>query len=343
MIYQEQVIETVKTLASFSAGDADMFRRAISKKDVSKMSVYKNQFLAGCRKNGIDNDTANKVYDDIEKFAGYGFNKSHAYSYALLSYTLLYYKTHYPEAFYKIALSENSLSSSETYNLMKELIKKQIRLRQPDINLSGEDEPVYREKRFILPLSNVTGSNSQYVKKILTERDEHGPFRSFYDFCCRVFAFTTQREEKVIISLIDSGCFDSLSLSRKSMRDELSDYLSFAKMGFDAGNIPDLKGEEDLGERYYREKSSLGLILSAKLKNIVSKPGYVTCIVSDDARLDIDSTIQVEAERSTFTIEVSGKDFKNNDFVLIKDVPSGKKRFRPAEVINTGGKKKRYE
>ncbi len=343
MIYQEQVIETVKALASFSAGDADMFRRAISKKDVSKMSVYKNQFLAGCRKNGIDNDTANKVYDDIEKFAGYGFNKSHAYSYALLSYTLLYYKTHYPEAFYKIALSENSLSSSETYNLMKELIKKQIRLRQPDINLSGEDEPVYREKRFILPLSNVTGSNSQYVKKILTERDEHGPFRSFYDFCCRVFAFTTQREEKVIISLIDSGCFDSLSLSRKSMRDELSDYLSFAKMGFDAGNIPDLKGEEDLGERYYREKSSLGLILSAKLKNIVSKPGYVTCIVSDDARLDIDSTIQVEAERSTFTIEVSGKDFKNNDFVLIKDVPSGKKRFRPSEVINTGGKKKRYE
>ncbi len=343
MIYQEQVIEAVKTLASFSAGEADMFRRAISKKDVSKMNMYKSQFLAGCKKNGIDNDTANKVYDDIEKFAGYGFNKSHACSYALLSYTLLYYKTHYPEAFYKIALTQNSLSSQETYNLMKELMKKQIKLRQPDINLSEESLPVFKDNRFILSFSFVTGSNSQYVKNILEEREKHGPFGSFYDFCLRVYPFTTQRDEQTILSLIDAGCFDSLSMSRKGMRNELKDYLSFARMGFDGGNVPDLKGEETLGERYYREKNALGLILSTKLRNCAGRNGYVTCIVSDTSRLDTDNLIQVEAERSTFLLEVSDKNYKNNDFILIKDVPQGKKRFRPSDIINVGERKKRYE
>ncbi len=343
MLYQEQVIETVKTLASFSAGDADIFRRAISKKDVSKMNMYKSQFLAGCRKNNIDNDIANRVYDDIEKFAGYGFNKSHAYSYALISYTLLYYKTHYPEAFYKIALTQNSLASQETYNLMKELISKHIKIRQPDINLSEESLPVFKENRFILSFSYVTGSNSQYMKNILSEREQHGPFKSFYDFCLRVCSFTSQRDEQTIVSLIDAGCFDSLCMSRKGMREELNDYMSFAKMGFEESNVPDIKSDESLGERYYREKTSLGLILSSKLRYSASRQGYVTCFVSDNSRLDNENVIQVEAERSTFLLEVSNKDFKNNDFVLIKDIPQGKKRFRPSEIINVGERKKRYE
>ena len=153
MVYQEQIMKAVQVLANFSLGEADLFRRAISKKQISKMEAYKEKFIAGCKDNGIEEKNANAIFMDIEKFAQYGFNKAHAYAYGLITYSLLYYKTFFPIEFYSTALEMESFSSYKVTAMIDELNKRHLKMKNPNINLSLKNQYRFMDSDIYLPLS----------------------------------------------------------------------------------------------------------------------------------------------------------------------------------------------
>lgn len=318
MVYQEQVIEAVKVLALFSAGDADLFRRAISKKDLSKMEAYKDQFLQGCQKNGILLEKATKIYADIEKFADYGFNKSHAYSYALIAYTLLYEKTHFPEEFYQSAFPLKSLSDEGTQSLMGELKRLGYHFRNPDINRSEKSDLLFDQKIIYLPFSSIRGCDMKIVDHILEER-QNSPFSSYYSFAKRCTSFLSA-DLKPIESMIDAGVFDTFSANRSLLNEKLQDYLEFARLGFEDSQIPSLESEEeDLGLRMLHEKSALGILLSTRLSHIATKEGYRTLLVTDTSDLDLHHTLVAENENRIFHLRLNQKvDAIKYGFLLVR-------------------------
>ena len=341
ILFQEQVIELVKVLAGFDASDADLFRRAISKKKLKEMEQYREKFLLGAKRNGIPDDKAQAIYEDIEKFAGYGFNKSHAYSYSLISYKLLYLKAHYPESFYKTALKEASLSSDATYESIKEIYRQGYILSTPNINVSAKDDIIVKDNIFYLSLNQISMMDKETMEAILIER-EKGAFKSFYDFCLRMVGKITLDQEKTIKRMIDGGAFDCLSKSRSGMKAMLSDYLSFARMGFPERQVPSVKREEDVGKRLYLEKQTLGVILSQSLKTIARKAGYRTLLVLDDAKMVSDHAFLGTDGRKEYMVHTEEEGIQNNDFVLVK-ADFAKKNIYHCHLINLKGRKETYE
>ena len=292
MIYQEQVMQTLMALADFDASDADLFRRAISKKDLSKMLPYQKQFLEGARKNGVSEIIAKKIYSDIERFAGYGFNKSHAYSYALITYQLLFYKANDIQEFYTAAFEICSLKTATGFSLVQELEERGYQFLPPDINLSSLETIRFDREKVYLPLSNIALLDKETIKRILSER-ENGPYKSFYDFCVRNYSLFQDRKENSLLSLIDGGAFDAFSMTREEMRENASNYLGFAKMGFSEEKIVPERGQEvKIGLRLLREKDALGVILTKRITNSPTKERKAY-LVEDNTFLALDSRITV--------------------------------------------------
>lgn len=343
MVYQEQVIQAVQVIADFSASDADLFRRAISKKKSDLIESYKQRFLISASKK-VDEKTANKIYDMIEKFAGYGFNKSHAYSYALITYSLLYYKTHYPEEFYSAAMETTSLNTEGMKNLQTELEMLNYKISIPDINYS--DLSTYnftKDKIIYLPLNSIGGSDFENLKQIYEERNKNGPYTSIYNFCLRTYHFLTSDKQKRINPLIHSGLFDSICHSRKGLIDHIYEYFGFARMGFDENKLPPINDEEDLGERLYSEKDVLGAILSIKLSDIYQKNNYRTLLVIDDSRYELDHLLSVTDGNRDYMIEISRpQKIEKNYFIAVKG-DFKKKRVFPIDIIILGRKVLKHE
>ncbi len=330
MVYQEQVIKAVQVVASFSASDADLFRRAISKKDISKMEMYKEQFIKGCVNNGIEEEKAKSLYLDIEKFANYGFNKSHAYSYAFITYTLLYYKAHYPKEFYASSFHLHSISSSTGLGLVHELKEDALHLHTPDINLSLKEDVLFQGEFVYLPLRAIAGVDSRLIDSLIQER-EKGVFTSFYNVLVRL----DNIDKRSMLALIDSGAFDSLESNRKGMEEHLEQYMDYAKMSFAESLLPSLDTKEKMGTRLLSEKSRLGLILSKKVSSIVKKKGYYTFIISDVSRYDMDATLTIDNESKSYRIQMKKKDdYKKGDFLLVKaEFGKYKKTIYPFDTI----------
>lgn len=334
MVYQEQVMQAVMTLASFSAGDADLFRRAISKKDIKKMNAYKDEFIKGCLANSINEDKALKIYADIEKFANYGFNKSHAYSYAMLTYRLLYYKTHYPLEFYTVSFKENSFASETSLSLIRELNKKKIRIHLPNINSSDSDEIVIDGTILYPPLSVINGLDHTLKDNIVKER-EKGPFLSFYDFCLRLYKFIGERDKRSMVSLIEAGAFDSLCKNRIQMETMLDKYLGFASLSFSVEKIPPITGEDnDYGRKLAQEKAKIGLILSKKLSSISYREYYKTLVVTDTSRYEFDHILIADDEAKSYQLQVEKKeDIKKYDIILVDANFRREGRIYPNDII----------
>lgn len=339
MLYQEQVIETVKAIGGFDAGDADIFRRAISKKDLKKMETYKEQFLLGAKKQGIKDSVALDIYSDIEKFAGYGFNKSHAYCYSFITYQLLYYKTHFPEEFYSVAFNDSSLSDKEGKAIRVELAERRMNAANPNINESLATELVYQNEKVYLPFKSVSNTTPSVIEAIIQERKEKGKYLSFYDFCNRANSLVNQKNENTVLSLINAGAFDTLCINRSALRNHLDEFLGFARMGFDEKKLPDItKDDEDLGERLYLEKTALGIILSSKLSSIASRDNYKTLLVTDDSYEEMDHVIIACDEDRDYRLELnSNPNIAKNSFILVK-ADFTRKWLKPTEVIDLKGK-----
>lgn len=230
IVYQEQIMQMVRTLAGFSYGQADLFRRAISKKDATKLAALKDDFIKGCLKKGRDKKLSEEAYALIFKFADYGFNKSHAVSYAVLTCQMAYLKAHYPQEFYCAILDYLSPSDKKFKDTLSELKAFKIRLEVPDVNKS-ETGFVIDEGKLLFPLSFIKGLQGNFISSLLDERNSSGKFQDFFDFASRMKKYSLSLP--ILVKLIDAGSFDSgYPNKRSTLRNNAFSALRYAEMMF---------------------------------------------------------------------------------------------------------------
>src|ERR1700731_2556235 len=207
ILYQEQVMQIANCLASFSLGEADILRRAMGKKKKEEMAAQRAKFMAGCLANKVPEKKAERIFNLMEEFAGYGFNKSHSCAYALLAYQTAYLKVHYPVEFMAALLTSDAGNTDKTVKYINEARGMSISILPPDVNESDlYFTPVNEAIRFGLAAIKNVGENT--AKAIRESRVAQGEFRSLYDFCERIEPrFLNKR---VFESLIKSGAMDSL-------------------------------------------------------------------------------------------------------------------------------------
>ena len=206
ILYQEQVMKIASSLAGFAMADADILRRAMSKKKASEMAKQKDKFLAGATNNHIKPEKAEKIFELIAKFAEYGFNKSHSAAYAYITYQTAYLKAHFPVEFMAALLSSEMGNTDKVVKHINECREKNIELLPPDINKSNTDFTVTgSEIRFGLAAIKNVGKSA--VENIIAAREQKGDFLSLFDFCQKVDLRKVNK--RVIESLIQSGAFDS--------------------------------------------------------------------------------------------------------------------------------------
>ncbi|HEX3371709.1 MAG TPA: DNA polymerase III subunit alpha, partial [Candidatus Acidoferrales bacterium] len=207
ILYQEQVMQIANKLASFSLGEADILRRAMGKKKKEEMAAQRAKFMAGCLANKVPEKKAERIFNLMEEFAGYGFNKSHSCAYALLAYQTAYLKVHYPVEFMAALLTSDAGNTDKTVKYINEARGMSISILPPDVNESDlYFTPVNEAIRFGLAAIKNVGENT--AKAIRESRVAQGEFRSLYDFCERIEP--RYLNKRVFESLIKSGAMDSL-------------------------------------------------------------------------------------------------------------------------------------
>lgn len=185
ILYQEQVMQIAQTLAGYTLGGADMLRRAMGKKKPEEMAKQRAGFEAGAIKNGVDGELAMKIFDLVEKFAGYGFNKSHSAAYALVSYQTLWLKTHYPSEFMAAVMSADMDNTDKIVTLVDECERMGLKLIPPDVNKGLFKFTVDEDLNIVYGIGAIKGVGEGPVESILEAR-KGGPFKDLFDFCARV-------------------------------------------------------------------------------------------------------------------------------------------------------------
>lgn len=221
MAYQEQIMAVAHQFAGLSLGQADMLRRAIGKKKQSIIDAERKNFIAGAVRKGYDAELAEKIYSDIEKFANYGFNKSHSCAYATVAYQTAYLKVHYPTE-YMASLLTSVMGKGKNTKLGEYLQvcrNMGIKVLPPDVNSSEATFVPRSDNCIVFGLTAVKNVGESAVKAIIEEREKR-PFSSFYDFCSRV-----RLSKEVMISLIRVGAFDSLGVRRSQLLAVLDDVM----------------------------------------------------------------------------------------------------------------------
>ena len=226
MVYQEQVMEAAKIIAGYTLGGADMLRRAMGKKDADAMAKERTKFVEGAKRvNNIEEKTANSIFDILNKFAGYGFNKSHSAAYAILSYQTGFLKANYPVQFMAAMLSSELGNSEKVSHFVAECEAMGLKVLGPDVNESREMfTPVADKIRF--GLAGVKGVGELAAQKIITERDAKGPFASFEDFISRVDGRAINK--RVLEHLSKTGAFDFSGALRKKIFDSIDGAMATA-------------------------------------------------------------------------------------------------------------------
>ena len=293
ILYQEQVMQIAQVLAGYTLGGADLLRRAMGKKKPEEMAKQREVFRQGAIKKGVDPDLAMKIFDLVEKFAGYGFNKSHSAAYALVSYQSAWLKTHYPAEFMAAQLSSDMDNTDKVVHMINECLSMGLEILPPDINRCEIKFTPHGKKQILYGLGAIKGVGEAALEGVMKERSENGPFKDLFDFVKRVDKKVNRR---VIEALIKSGAMDSLHDNRQAMLASLSHAFQLAEQYHQtqaAGQV-DLFGglaEDDdehrlmdvpempQKQRLQGEKETLGLYLSghpidiyaAELKRLVGK------------------------------------------------------------------------
>ena len=270
IIYQEQISKIAQIMAGFSAGEADIFRRAISKKVKSKILESQDSFIKGSILNGYSEKEAKAVFNHILKFANYGFNKSHSVVYSVIACRLAYLKAHYPLEFYSAILQVGSSAMDSKFNeYVTEMKQRNFTIYSPNINESSLIFSI-KEGGLLFPLSAIHGINNMMNTNIINERNK-GLFKDFYDFVARMYEYKIT--ESQIKALIDSGALDCLCPSRKSMTLSLKGAIQFAQLNhsddgqLSIGIMDTLKptmteGKDDPIENLNAQYETIGIMLS---------------------------------------------------------------------------------
>ena len=233
IIYQEQIMQIASLMAGYSYGEADVLRRAMSKKDESKLIKERPKFISGCIINGYDDVLANKVFDLILKFANYGFNKSHSVAYAVIGYKMAFLKTYFLKYFLTSSLSNVIGNENKTKIYITEARNSGIEVLNPDINKSGY-KYICEADGIRCPLSIIRNVGKAGYSEIEKARGD-GEFISFCDFVVRCYSQTLNK--KAIIYLIYAGCFDSFGYNKKTLINNLDNIINYAELAKDSGLI----------------------------------------------------------------------------------------------------------
>ncbi len=226
IIYQEQVMKISQVLGGYSLGAADLLRRAMGKKDKNIMHAQRSEFVQGAEKKGVDAKLADHIFDVIEKFAEYGFNKSHSVAYGLVAFQTAWLKTHYPAEFMAATLS-STLEQTETIKRMLwDCQEHDISVEMPDINHSLYYFTAISSRKILYGLGAIKGLGRNAIDNITAARDHGGVFKSLSDLCCRVDPGVVNR--RALLALIKAGALDSLSDNRAGLIAGLEDALNLA-------------------------------------------------------------------------------------------------------------------
>ncbi len=226
IVYQEQVMQIAQVLAGYSLGAADLLRRAMGKKDAAEMARQRALFTEGAREKGIADTLSGPIFDLMEKFAGYGFNKSHSAAYALLSYQTAWLKLHYPAEFMAAVLRAEMHNTDALVPLIDECRQWSIVVEPPQINRSVFGFIPLQSDRILYGLGAIKGLGHGPVEAILRERQQGGPFSDLLDFCIRLDS--TLINKRSLEGLIRAGCFDGLGGHRQTLFDHLDEVLNSA-------------------------------------------------------------------------------------------------------------------
>jgi DNA polymerase III subunit alpha len=274
MVYQEQVMQIAQAIGGYTLGGADLLRRAMGKKNVEEMAKQRDIFVAGAEANHLPRGKATHLFDLMEKFAGYGFNKSHAAAYALIAYQTAYFKAHHPAAFMAANLSLVMDDTDKVRELRDDAIAQGLDVLQPDVNASNyRFEPVdIRQIRY--GLGGIKGTGELAIASIVAARDSGGPFVDLFDFCRRVDKRLVNR--RVVESLVRAGAFDAIDARRATLFASVGVALTDAERVESAASQVSLFAEDaqtaklplvvsrewTKSERLVNEKAALGYYLS---------------------------------------------------------------------------------
>ena len=258
ILYQEQVMQIAQVLSGYTLGGADMLRRAMGKKDPKEMARHRQIFEDGARAKGVDGELAIKIFDLVEKFAGYGFNKSHSAAYALVSYQTAWLKTKYPAEFMAAVMSSELDNTDKIVVFVDECKRMKLSLKLPDVNEGQYMFTVNTAGDIIYGLGAIKGLGEGPIGNILKAREEGGSFVDLFDFCARTDPRKVNR--RALEAMIRSGALDSLNVERWVLMTSLDDALKAAEQSAsnrDSG-MADLFGEVvpssgSSGEDVYRE------------------------------------------------------------------------------------------
>ena len=227
ILYQEQVMQIARELAHYTLGGADMLRRAMGKKKPEEMAKEREKFTSGAVANQIDESIATYVFDLMEKFAGYGFNKSHSAAYALVAYQTAWLKTHYPAEFMAAVLSSDMDNTDKVVILIEECRQMKLTVLPPTINISNYRFTANAQSHIVYGLGAIKGVGEAAIEDIIKERNSNGAFLDLYDLCKRVDLRKVNR--RVLDALVKAGAFDEFSPNRASHLAELPTALRVAE------------------------------------------------------------------------------------------------------------------
>ncbi|MBV7414621.1 DNA polymerase III subunit alpha [Aeromonas sp. sif2433] len=227
ILYQEQVMQIAQVLAGYTLGGADMLRRAMGKKNPAEMAKQRSGFEEGAVKNGVDGELAIKIFDLVEKFAGYGFNKSHSAAYALVSYQTLWLKTHFPAEFMAAVMTADMDNTDKIVTLVDECQRMGLTVIPPDVNTGRYRFSVNEDGHIVYGIGAVKGVGEGPIDAILAARDSEGPFRDLFDFCNRVDI--KKINKRVMEKLIFSGAMDRLGPHRAALMATLEEAMRAAE------------------------------------------------------------------------------------------------------------------
>jgi DNA polymerase-3 subunit alpha len=230
IIYQEQVMQIAQTLAGFTAGEADILRRAMGKKKRAELEKQKEKFISGALKNGIKKDVANYVFTKIEPFADYGFNKSHAVAYALIAFQTAYLKTYHKEEFIAASMSTSLTNTSKLREYVEELKRLKVEVIRPSIN-NCYAEFIPDTNKIFYGLGAIKSVGFDAISNIVDEREKNGKFKTFTDFINRVDPKDVNKLQ--LEGLVKAGAFDEIDLNRRKLFDAIPKIIQTIKSKYD--------------------------------------------------------------------------------------------------------------
>ena len=225
IIYQEQILEILQKFAGFDLSDADVFRRAISKKQIGKMEQYESKFFESCDALKRNKTEAKDIFDSILRFANYGFNKSHALAYSIIGYRMAFLKTHYPTEFFCNLLNNHLGNHSKTFEYFKEAKQFNIVFQPPDLN-NSECETIVSENKIIFGFLTIKNLGQMMGKRIIAERNQNGKFTDYFSTIARLRKIDIS--ETVIEALIYAGALDFISRNRSELIQNLTTAFSYS-------------------------------------------------------------------------------------------------------------------